>query len=457
MFMSQLLPGVRDLVARVTKIAAVLVALLLCGLLGVLWLIAVYQTTVAQREQTKLAEGAVKVRGEHIEKTALDYGAWDDAVQRLVVSPDPDWANENIGRPTFENLGFDMAFVVAPDDRTSYAMVHGERFAGSAPELLAGGYDELVAEQRAKGSKGSTSGLILAEGRPAIAAIVPIRPLAADPADAAPRHVLVLVDTLDAQMLSEFARIYLLPAIRIADGAVSQKAQASLLTADRRSVVTLEWDGDRPGDGLLAMAVPAWAVVALAFGALTLLFIRQTSSAARAVADSEWRATHDDLTGLPNRVLLFERMDHASRSLADGGQEFAVAYLDLDGFKVVNDARGHEAGDLVLRMVARRLQATLGSNDFAARLGGDEFAVIIPGCRLPHQALEIGRRIIDAIEQPIELDEGGSIDVSATIGFTFAPRDGADPLALLRNADQALYAGKRGGRRQVQFHVAAAA
>ncbi|KQT58544.1 MULTISPECIES: diguanylate cyclase domain-containing protein [unclassified Aureimonas] len=455
--MKQSPAGLRQLVAKITNVAVVLVAVLLCGLLGVLWLIADYQTSVAQREQTKLAEGAVKVRGEHIEKTAMDYGAWDEAVERLVVSPDATWADENIGRPTFENLGFDMAFVVMPDGSASYAMVRGERSEDVVSRLLAGGYEELLAEQRAKGAEGSTSGLILADGKPAIAAIVPIRPLVADAADEGPRHVLVLVDTLDTQMLSEFARIYLLPSLRIVDSAEAPDAHALLLMADHQQGVTLQWEGARPGDELLAMAIPAWAIVALAFGALTFLFIRQTSSAARAVADSEWRATHDALTGLPNRVLLFERIDHASRSLMEGGREFAVAYLDLDGFKAVNDLQGHEAGDLVLQKVARRLMASLGPEDFAARLGGDEFAVIVPGYKEPHQALDLGRRIIEAIEQPIRLADDTLTSVSATIGFTFAPRDGADPLTLLRNADQALYAGKRSGRRQVQFHVAAAA
>ncbi|WP_082505368.1 diguanylate cyclase [Aureimonas sp. Leaf324] len=455
--MSHSLPGFRQLVVRVTKAATALVAVLLCGLLGVLWLIADYQTSVAQQQQAKLAEGAVTVRGEHIEKTAMDYGAWDEAVERLVVSPDPDWADENIGRPTFENLGFDMAFVVAPDDTATYAMVHGDRFDGPLSGLLAGGYETLLTEQRMKGAKGSTSGLIMADGKPAIAAIVPIRPLKVDPADVQPRHVLVLVDTLDDRMLAEFARIYLLPGLRIADGAASAQAHASLVTADHRQVVTLMWQGARPGDGLLAMAVPAWAVVALAFGALTFQFVRQTASAARAVAESEWRATHDALTGLPNRVLLFERMDFASRALCDGGAEFAVAYLDLDGFKTVNDTHGHAAGDLVLQEVARRLEASLGLDDFAARLGGDEFAVILPGRQHPQQALEFGRAIIDAIERPIPIGDARSIGVSAIVGFTFAPRDGTDPLMLLRNADQALYAGKRSGRRQVQFHVAAAA
>lgn len=450
-------PGLRQLVAKVTKATVVLVAGLLCGLLGVLWLIADYQTSIAQWEQTKLAEGAVKVRGEHIEKTAIDYGAWDEAVQRLVRSPDAEWADENIGRPTFENLGFDMAFVVTPEGRESYAMVRGERYHGVLSRLLAGGYEQILAEQRAKGAKGSTSNLILAEGKPAIAAIVPIRPLVLDPADTAPSHLLVLVDTLDAQMLSEFARIYLLPNLRIREGAVSSGAHASLPTADHRQVVTLEWTGARPGDDLLTMAIPAWAVVALAFGALTFLFVRQTSSAAQAVADSEWRATHDALTGLPNRVLLFERMDQASRSLMEGGREFAVGYLDLDGFKAVNDMQGHAAGDLVLQEVARRLMASLEPDDFVARLGGDEFAVIVPGCKEPYQALNLGSRIIEAIERPIRLADDTETSVSATIGFTFAPRDGADPLALLRNADQALYAGKRSGRRQVQFHVATAA
>jgi diguanylate cyclase (GGDEF)-like protein len=445
--------GYEHVVRRVTLPAAVLVGLALLCLLAMLWLVAGYQTAVAQQEQALLARGALTVRGEQIEKVALDYGTWDEAVERLVDRPDPEWADENIGASTLATYGLDMILVVTPGAEASYAMVRGALTDQPVNEILSGGFDRLLSQQQRRGSQGSTVGLVLADGRPAIAAIVPIRPQELRADDGTPRHHLVFVDAIDAALVETFAHTYRLPGLRIADKP-SGTASVPLVTADGQEVGALAWEGARPGDRLLRIAVPAWAAVALAVGALAALFLRQTRSAARAIADSEHRASHDALTGLPNRVLLFERLDRASRNLAEGGEGFAVAYLDLDGFKAVNDTLGHEAGDAVLREVAGRLLAGLGARDFAARLGGDEFAVILPGLGRPHEALAFGRRVIQAIEQPIPLGTTGSARIGATIGVTFAPADGADPLTLLRNADGALYAGKRQAKGEVRFHAA---
>ncbi|WP_062013459.1 diguanylate cyclase domain-containing protein [Aureimonas sp. AU4] len=444
--------GYGRLVARVTMPAAVLVGLSLLCLLVLLWLVAGYQTSVAQQEQARLAESALAVRGEEMEKVATDYGAWDEAVEKLVDHPDRAWSDENIGASTQATYGLDMTFVVRPDGTASYAVVRGEPFDRPVSDILAGGFDTLLAHQRTRGSEGATAGLVLAQGQPAIAVIVPIRPQLADATDATPRHQLVFVDVVDPTMIASVAHVYRLPGLHLAP-APQGEASVPLVSADGRLVAALAWDGARPGDRLLELAVPGWAAVALAFGALTALFVRQTRSAARAVAESERRASHDALTGLPNRVLLFERLDRASRRLAAGGEGFAVGYLDLDGFKAVNDSRGHEAGDEVLREVARRLEASLGARDFAARLGGDEFAVILPGLSHPREALAVGRRIIAAIEQPIMVGDGERACISATVGVTFAPADGADPLTLLRNADQALYLGKRQAKGEVRFHA----
>lgn len=446
----------KQLLLRVTAPIAGLVSLLLAALLITILLVARYQTDVARAEQARLAEGAIKIRGEHIEKSALDYGAWDDAVAKLVTAPDLDWADDNIGRPTFQNLGFDMTFVVAPDNDTSYGMIKGRRTERAFTDILTNGFAELLARQRSGDREGSTSGLILANGKPAIAAVVPIRPLEPDPAQAEPQHLLVFVDTLDDALLSELGRIYLLPGLRITSANEAGSAWIPLLTANGSSVGALAWNEARPGNTLLRTAVPVWALLTLGFCLLTILIFRHARSAAHLIGESEWRATHDALTQLPNRVHLFQHLDTISRELEKPGglSGFTILYLDLDGFKAVNDIHGHNAGDLVLKSVAERIRSIIGVRDFVARLGGDEFVVVLSGRKKPHQIQAVARTIIDAIECPIEIDQADKVVVSATIGVTFAPDDGGDPLVLLRNADQALGLGKRTGKRDVRFHMA---
>lgn len=161
-------------------------------------------------------------------------------------------------------------------------------------------------------------------------------------------------------------------------------------------------------------------------------------------------AYHDHLTGLPNRVQFKEKIDHA---LADGKkmQSFALLFVDLDGFKQVNDQYGHSAGDKLLVAASRRLRNCIRSSDMAARMGGDEFAVIQISTIVPKDAKTLAKRIISELDKPFDID-GNKFKISASIGITFA----ADRIVtfdnLLIEADAAMYQSKRdGGGRYVLF------
>ncbi|WP_062207083.1 GGDEF domain-containing protein [Aureimonas sp. AU12] len=153
---------------------------------------------------------------------------------------------------------------------------------------------------------------------------------------------------------------------------------------------------------------------------------------------------------------LIARLDAAILALGEGGAGFAVLYLDLDGFKAVNDRHGHAAGDDVLRQAAGRLGDAAGPGSLLARLGGDEFAGILASSEDPREARRVDERMIAAVRRPIALPDGLVLQVGATIGVAFAPTDGTDPLTLLRKADGALDVGKHGGKRLVQIHIALA-
>ena len=155
------------------------------------------------------------------------------------------------------------------------------------------------------------------------------------------------------------------------------------------------------------------------------------------------QARHDALTGLPNRMLLQERLDVAIDRLNARRTPLALVLLDLDRFKEVNDALGHGVGDAVLQEVAERLRDAVRSNDTIARLGGDEFAVLLVDAD-EGTALQVSHRVRAALAEPIALG-GLTLDVGASIGVALGPEHGQDPATLLRRADLAMYAAKRAG------------
>lgn len=163
-------------------------------------------------------------------------------------------------------------------------------------------------------------------------------------------------------------------------------------------------------------------------------------------ARMEHAALHDSLTGLPNRLLLADRLSQAIATAERLGHGFALAYLDLNGFKQINDSHGHDAGDEVLKVVAARLHAGLRTSDTVARLGGDEFVVLLTPQQSPPEAEPVLGRLLDALGQPVTLASGASVAVGSSLGLAFFPDDGRTPEALMRHADEAMFANKRAGR-----------
>ncbi|UCV11493.1 EAL domain-containing protein [Dechloromonas denitrificans] len=164
----------------------------------------------------------------------------------------------------------------------------------------------------------------------------------------------------------------------------------------------------------------------------------------------EHQAHFDALTQLPNRMLLGDRMQLAMAQTERSGKTLAVCYLDLDNFKPVNDAYGHATGDRLLIEVAQRLKICVRAGDTVSRLGGDEFVLLLAGLEDVHECDHAIARIIAALTQPFIISNH-AVTISASIGVTLYPEDGADSDTLLRHADQAMYAAKQAGRNR--YHL----
>ncbi|MEK8089659.1 sensor domain-containing diguanylate cyclase [Thermithiobacillus plumbiphilus] len=155
-------------------------------------------------------------------------------------------------------------------------------------------------------------------------------------------------------------------------------------------------------------------------------------------------AQHDALTGLPNRVLLYDRLQQALARAVRRRGTFAVLFIDLDGFKTINDQHGHAVGDLFLQQVALRLTGALRAADTVSRLGGDEFIVLLDELTRPEDAALVAQKLIRELSCPCIL-EGKALGSTPSIGISCFPDDGADPEALIQCADQAMYRAKAAG------------
>lgn len=167
-----------------------------------------------------------------------------------------------------------------------------------------------------------------------------------------------------------------------------------------------------------------------------------------AVARLMHRAAHDPLTGLLTRSLLFERLEHELLRDGDGGAEIAILFIDLDNFKLVNDSFGHSSGDAVLSEMAKRIGTCIGPDDLASRFGGDEIVLLHPHAT-PHSAMSLGRRILDALAEPIFI-AGREVVVTASVGIAQCSPGLKSGERLLREADTALYAAKARGRARLE-------
>ncbi|HEX2525701.1 MAG TPA: diguanylate cyclase [Geminicoccus sp.] len=374
------------------------------------------------------------VRGQAEAPRALT-GAWP-------MSPDE---LDALLRSDQTTMGFDGAAVLDPDGAVVAAISREGTFLDPAGARHALGTDSSDILVLARGVS-TITGNVLWEGVPAlmVATVPPDAPPPAAPVAPHLRPVLIYVEQMDAALLSRIARLLGLSGLYLGAPA-SDQASLPITDLSGRQLASLVWQPSRPGTALLDDVLnPILAIFGI-LGAASAAVIWLARHAASLIRASELRALSDPLTGLPNRFLLEDRLQHALLTMRRNQERITLLYLDLDGFKRVNDTLGHAAGDDLLRQAADRLRSLVRDMDTVARIGGDEFIVFQPGDCNAATIHQICVRLIDGLAEPFIVD-GKRIDIGVSIGAVCAPADGTEVSLLVRRADEAMYHAKRSGR-----------
>ena len=206
--------------------------------------------------------------------------------------------------------------------------------------------------------------------------------------------------------------------------------------------------GDKPIDVSLTIS-PVKDVTGNIIGASKIA--RDITQSKESQARIRYLAHYDPLTGLPNRTLLADRMKSAIADAARYSFRFALLFVDLDRFKLVNDSLGHEIGDKLLKIVAERMHSSVRATDTVSRMGGDEFIVLLSQVPSAEVAARVAEKLIEAVSQPYKIEQHELV-VTASIGISIYPDDGREAGSLMRSADASMYSAKEAGRNQYQFH-----
>jgi len=435
-------------------------AILLCAVL--LSLSAREANQVALSRQHSLFR-AVLLQSQHgVAHDQESVTVWDEAVQK-VRGRDFDWIDANLGIWMHSYFGHDEVLVTELDGRPVYIMKNGRRM---PPLHRDGGLlhtaRPLMAELRPKLSAPIGGGddtvitpgamdLAMVSGHPAVVSIKPITWERNDgPRSGRAEYLHISAKYLDGAWLGQLGRQYQLQDLAFSRSRPPRGYGVVPLISRRGARLGfLSWKPFAPGTLVARRIAPAMILALVAIASVVGFLWRRIRADALKLQASDAQAQHlafrDSLTGLANRNLFEEQV---ARELSDAraeGRSLAYLFLDLDGFKHVNDTLGHPAGDALIKAVAERLAQCVGPADLLARLAGDEFAILQTDLAEHVNAEALCASILERLANPF-LIAGTRVDIGASIGIAIGPGQAADPTELARKADIALYEAKAAGR-----------
>ncbi|MDQ3482779.1 MAG: bifunctional diguanylate cyclase/phosphodiesterase [Pseudomonadota bacterium] len=458
------------------NIAAIVLGAILLSVAALYWA-ARQSDQVSVERQGVAAQHALDMTVNELALQQETVAIWDDAAKHLLEADrDMSWIHGNVGSWLHQIFDHDVSVLLDGTNRSFYAAREGRQVALSSYVELAPDIEPLVAQLRdvdpryvgphdrvanrplaadshvrTTARATHTSRLMSLGGRPAAVSATLVNPSTSGYVrQQGPWPILVSARYLDGGFLKRLSDTQLIDLPRISQQPVTSEGEHAIpIVGDlNRTIGYFIWRPSLPGTTVARKLLPPTLLSLFLLISFILILGKRLTNTVAELARTERQAVRiarmDSLTGLPNRGFFQLRLDEARKQSSAGGRGFALALVDLDDFKLVNDTMGHDAGDQLLVTVARRLRSAVREGDFIARLGGDEFAVIFGSVTDQKEVNRLCGRLVDHLNQPLDY-QGKAIDCRVSIGASIArSADRGDD--LLKEADLALYECKGAGR-----------
>ncbi|KQW29400.1 diguanylate cyclase [Rhizobium sp. Root274] len=403
--------------------------------------------------------GAVQTFKFQLGATLNDYAAWDDAAENVYTTPDADWVNSNFGDMTFESELFDVAIVLDQDGRPGMAYSDGVSLGKATRGYLP--HDvSILFDQVRSGQSGETPqalGFVRTLKGIGAAGVALIRKksgaVASDPQK---RRYLLFIRHMSTETVKRISSAYVLPDLSLAPPSTRSTHSVAIESPSGTRLASLTWTPRAPGDISRDQVEPLVRSALILIAVYCLLLFIIGNSVVRRLRSDEAAAVKlartDRLSGLANRDGLQVLLEQALQQARSGDGDVVLLYLDLDGFKEVNDAYGHAVGDSLIRAVSAGLEVLVGEDATIARIGGDEFAIVFFGAEAQARAISVAEAILEFFGEPLTLGER-VVSVGCSLGLAVSIEGAIDGGELTRQADMAMYASKDGGRgRWTAYH-----
>ncbi|MDI7920578.1 bifunctional diguanylate cyclase/phosphodiesterase [Ferirhizobium litorale] len=444
--------GRRPLLGGVLLAFALVVVVVTSLVLSALGEVARHANQLDDARSHETTAGALKTFEAQLGATLNDYAAWDDATQYVYAPDGMEWMISNFGDMTVDSDLFDVAVVADVDGNAVMAYREGQPMTGPVDRYFGGSLRVLFDLAKASENKGmpQATGFIETESGIAATGVALIRMKSGELS--LPRNMhryLIFARHLDARKVEDLAQTYVISGLTLAPSVADPRSFVPIRDPSGKILAKLAWASRNPGDVSYMMVQPT---VFMAIGLVGLLFVVLLAigalAARRMKADEAAAvslARHDRLSGLVNRSGLFTGLEEMIDAARVDSSDVLLLYLDLDGFKEVNDAYGHGTGDQLIRGVAAGLSYLTPQGASVARVGGDEFAIALQTTRIDEQAVELVEALLDFFSEPLTI--GARVaTVGASIGIASSPRGLISAGELVRRADMAMYKAKDAGR-----------
>jgi diguanylate cyclase (GGDEF)-like protein len=444
----------QNLVLLLLVFFAVVVVVAVALVLTALRAVTVTATALDESRSRQAVSGALSTLQSQMTATMVDYTVWD-AAAKAVYSPQPDdWVLQNFDLANAESDIFDTAYLLGPDDQILMAFKRGIPFAVPPSELLSSAFDRMLQSvgSAGTGDDAQASGFVQSADGIAVVGVSTIRAASPEvpvPLDRLQR--LVLVYHLDDAKIAEIAETYRIPGLRLIDAtSADDNTSAALIHDPAGQVISgLTWTAQSPGDVSYRQARPyVFGAMGLVGGFILLLVLSGSFVIGKLRSDeiaARRMALTDRLSGLSNRMGLSAGLQDMIGQARRSRHNVKLFYLDMDGFKEVNDVYGHATGDQLIIRVAAGLTRLIPHGAILARLGGDEFAIALPLNGAAPAALPLEAVILDFFSEPFTIGELVVV-VGISVGTAISTLGSVDAEELLRRADIAMYRAKAEGR-----------